>query len=511
MQSTSLHKDYAIAVFELLQDWNCRRSSPSSSSPSDDAALAFLFVSPPWAAHLAKITDKAQLLLGDNTKLITVVGGGVVGGGQEIEESSIPVMSFFGGSLPKGSTVEITGLTNDSNDEGYCKVCATTAGHDSPSLETSSSTSSDSSDVNSVLVFADPFSTRVQTVLNACENGHTSNIVAGGISVAANRRQATLAIGDQVLPPGSLIRACFSGNLGVQVVVSQGCRAVGRTYRVTRVNGPAVVELDSMRAIDELQNTIDYGCNEDDQKLIRSKGVAKGVLGGIYREQEGDEFCHSLKDIAEGSNDHQPQPQDFIIRQMTGFQPKSGSIMVCGRPQIQEGDYFRFHVRSAFTALEDWDNILQRARTERLFLGNQAGRALGALQFSCAARGEGLFHRKNVDLQHVQDLIAKCGDEGQNRNNDDKLPNSPPPVAGFFANAEIGPVGNSIRMGADPDRRLQQRSFMHGFATVVAMLCDYSGRDRTSEDSFSFTMAPSHRKGEQMPGIINSNSTSVWA
>lgn len=536
MQSTSFKTDYADAILELVENWDTRRSSSSSSSSlstssSEDAALAFLFVSPPWAVFLPKITEMAQILLGDNTKLITIVGGGVVGGGQEIEESSVPVMSFFGGSLPKGSEVQITGITNDDTDECDCiKVDAISARQadstSSPGPISSSPSSQTTTNVNSVLVFADPLSTKVQGVLQACEDGlrggenasdggcYTSNIVAGGISVATNKRQATLAIGNQVLPPGSLVRAVFSGNLGVQVVVSQGCRAIGRTYRVTRVNGPAVVELDSMRAIDELQNTIDHGCNEDEQRLIRSKGVVRGVLGGIYREQDGDEFCHSVKEVNADTDDGppaMPQPQNFMIRQITGFQPKSGSIMVCGRPQVQEGDYFRFHLRSASAALEDWQRILQRAKTERLFLGSQAGRAVGALQFSCAARGVGLFQQKNVDLQHVQDLIARSGDYRCSSNDDDNKHYPPPPVAGFFASAEIGPVGNSIRMGADPDRRLQQRSYMHGFATVVAMLCDYSGCDSTTDDSYSFTAISPNRLDEENLGVLNSNTTSAWA
>ena len=42
------------------------------------------------------------------------------------------------------------------------------------------------------------------------------------------------------------------------------------------------------------------------------------------------------------------------------------------------------------------------------------------------------------------------------------------PIAGLLANAEIGPVG--IRMGTSETCK----SVLHGFASVVAMLCDYS-------------------------------------
>jgi small ligand-binding sensory domain FIST len=71
-----------------------------------------------------------------------------------------------------------------------------------------------------------------------------------------------------------------------------------------------------------------------------------------------------------------------------------------------------------------------------LFLGDDAGTTIGALQISCLARGQGLYGRPNVDLQHVEGLL----------HHDDA---KSPPIAGFFASAEIGPLVVGIRMGAD--------------------------------------------------------------
>jgi small ligand-binding sensory domain FIST len=133
--------------------------------------------------------------------------------------------------------------------------------------------------------------------------------------------------------------------------------------------------------------------------------------------------------------------------------------LVCG-PQIQEGDFFRFHVQSKEIALKDWQAVLKRAETERLFLGKQAGKALGAFQISCMGRGQSLFGIPNVDLRHVEQLLP---------------PNTP--IAGLMANAEIGPVG--IRMGTSES----SKSVLHGFASVVAMLCDFS--DSPAEDPTS--------------------------
>jgi small ligand-binding sensory domain FIST len=444
-------------------------------------------------------------MLGPQTQLITVVGGGIVGGGEELEDSTVPCMSFFGGILPAESSIDIESFVNGQEGENgrACKA----------------------QNPNSYLVFADPYSTNVDKVLEECnrpskttshlnyesDSTISSSIVAGAVSVASHKQQATLAVGTNVLPPGSLIRASFFGNLGLQVVVSQGCRPVGPTYRVTRVNGPAVLELDSMRAIDQLQETIERDCNAQDKEYLQTKGMTRGVLGGIYREQDNtnDELSMSVpKDKATFVESRTKEPQHFVVRQMTGFQPKSGGIVICGRPQVKAGDFFRFHVRSPAGALEDWSKIMKRAKTERVFLGSRAGEPIGALQFSCAARGEALFEERNVDLHHVQDLIQKSTHEDEGYSS--KTQKMPPPVAGFFANAEISAVGNSIRMGASTDGiSSQQKSFVHGYATVVAVLCDYS---RAKTEQCDQSPYPSAESSEiEAIGIMDSKSTSVWA
>jgi small ligand-binding sensory domain FIST len=148
-------------------------------------------------------------------------------------------------------------------------------------------------------------------------------------------------------------------------------------------------------------------------------------------------------------------------------------------------------------------------------LGKQAGQVLGALQFSCAARGEALFEAKNVDLHHVKDLVRSSIDnlDGDTNNDDEPAKSmSAPPVAGFFANAEIGPVGNSIRMGSGPDSlNLQQKSFMHGYATVCAIICDYSNRNHRRNNDADCSYRSGSSTDVQALGIMNANSTDVWA
>lgn len=447
--------DYKAALSKLLSNWK----EPDSSK--EEKGLAILFVSSEWSLNLLNIAQEAQKRIGGDasqTHLITIVGGGVIGDGTEEQVSAS--MSFMGGTLPEGSSVNIfhgtDGTTTKINNKSISAVQAGSCENHNGNRQSSH------------LVFADPHCSRLHDVLDKL----AGDIVAGGISVG-DKNVPSIAIGNKVLPSGSYVGASFEGNLGLQVVVSHGCRPVGPTYRVSDVKGAAVQKLNGESAFQQLLDTSHLACKED-QELFDKLGVLCGIHHLAHqRQQDGDNEenprrRYTIDASKNGEDVATKYPEDFILREVTGFRPNSGSIMVCG-PQIKEGDFLRFHVRSSETALQDWKSVLKRVRTERMFLGNQAGTPLGAIQISCMGRGKGLFgqEKTNVDLNHVQKLL-----------NDDDNDEAVLPIAGLFANAEIGPV--RLRMGTPggvPDKIKKEPSYLHGYATVVALLCDYSKVD----------------------------------
>ena len=122
----------------------------------------------------------------------------------------------------------------------------------------------------------------------------------------------------------------------------------------------------------------------------------------------------------------------------------------------KKGDILRFHVRDRTAALEDMENMMGRAKTERSFAGSQqAGVPLAALQFSCVARGRPLFGSPNVDLERVSELAGKDAKQQ---------------VGGFFANGELGPVGIA-GVGLGDGRK----THIHAFTTIAATICDFGG------------------------------------
>lgn len=394
----AFHEDFEDTLDNLLSAWK------TPTTP----AFACLFVGRSYRSNLQEIVDYAQERLGSQTQVLTIIGGGAIGGGRESEDSHS--ISFFGGELPEGAEVDLFSMTHDQQDFP------------------SSLTAPTSVDSGSHLIFADPHFQRMNSVLENIEG-----IAGGGISVAGID-QPSLAIGTEVLPPRSLIGATFSGTVGLQVVVSRGCCPVGPPYRITNVEGPVIHELDNESALDRLHDVLAIAKEEAAGKTTFQ---LKNFLGGIRKDSVANELPLT-------------ESREFMMRQMTGFRPRTGSILMCGS-QLENGDLVQFHLQSKETALNDWQSTLKLVETERLFLGPQVGSTLGALQVSCMGRGESLFGVPNVDHRHIQRLLPE-----------------ETPISGFMANAEIGPT--CTRMGATEARK----SVLHGFASIVILICDYS-------------------------------------
>ena len=93
-------------------------------------------------------------------------------------------------------------------------------------------------------------------------------------------------------------------------------------------------------------------------------------------------------------------------------------------------------LRDAASASDELRTLLARGREQ---WGASAPGGVGALLFTCGGRGTNLFRALDHDARALREHLGE------------ELP-----VAGFFANGEIGPVGG--------------RPFLHGFTASVAFL-----------------------------------------
>jgi small ligand-binding sensory domain FIST len=114
---------------------------------------------------------------------------------------------------------------------------------------------------------------------------------------------------------------------------------------------------------------------------------------------------------------------DFLIRSVIGADRANGAIAI--GDSVAVGTTVQFHVRDADAADEDLRELLADRQADAVLL------------FTCNGRGSRLFEQLDHDAGVIGDLL---GD---------------PPVSGFFAAGEVGPVGG--------------RNFVHGFTASLAL------------------------------------------
>lgn len=394
----STHPSAYSALEKVLQD--CR---------ADEAEIdaAFLFVGPSHAADFDGLVAEASTWF---PNLLSVVGGGTIGAGLEMDESSQPSLSLLVGKWPDGTKVDY--FSFNELDDPIPKAS------DSFWVQASS-----------YFVVSDPWFSQLQDFTQRLSDA----VVTGGISVPSGTGP-TVGLRGKAFSQGSLVglRFLHGSTSGLQAVVAQGCRGVGRVMTVTACESNIVTEMDGEGAIYQLEKLIQNAQGETEKRQISS-----GLVIGLATDPT------------------ETPPKDYLIRQIAGFVPQKGGIVISGA-QLHEGDKLCFHVRDKKAAEEDFGLMTKRAQAARLFSEVRAS-PFAALQVSCVARGRYLYGIPNVDLQYSVDLCPNPGS-----------------IAGFYANGELGPVG----LGGFSDGK-EQYSYVHGFTTVCALLCEFSSSQPT--------------------------------
>ena len=240
-----------------------------------------------------------------------------------------------------------------------------------------------------VIAMGDPFSTPLDQFLSAMDAAAPGLPVTGGMASSARQPGENVVLrNDECLGQG-LVGLSLSGPVGVETIVSQGCRPIGNPLVITRSHENVIEQLGGKPALQVLQSVID-AIPPDDRDLL-SNGLFVGRAISEYRERFGR--------------------GDFLIRNLIGIDQQSGAVSMAD--YVKTGQTVQFHVRDAHTADEDL-SLMLKAHPET---------AAGGLLFSCNGRGTRMFEQP-------------CHDVGAARA---AMPQTP--VAGFFAAGEIGPVG----------------------------------------------------------------------
>jgi small ligand-binding sensory domain FIST len=357
--------------------------------------LALVFFSPHHADAAAAIGNGLQGRL-DSAVVLGCQAEAVVGNDREVENG--PALSLWLAKWARPVEQMAFHLTLEETSEGYSLLGWPDA------LDQADPAGA------AMLVLGDPFTFPADQFLQQVNEDHRGLRVLGGMSSGSREPGRTaLLIGSQVVNLGA-VGVLLQGELALRPVVSQGCRPIGKPLVITKARDNLILELGGKAALVQLQE-LWQELPAAEQELVR-QGLHIGRVLSEFR----DGF----------------QRGDFLVRNVIGFDRGSGAVAVTDRVRV--GQTVQFHVRDAATADEDLHELLQ------IDLSAHERRPAGVLLFTCNGRGTRLFEQSHHDAGVLR---AELG---------------PVPVAGFFAQGELGPVGG--------------QNCIHGFTASVVLFED---------------------------------------
>jgi small ligand-binding sensory domain FIST len=357
-----------------------------------EISLGLVFMAPRYFAQARQILEILQvharipLILGCSSQSLIV-------GAEEIEENAGITLGLY--ALP-GAELNAFHFTQEqveeANGPGYWRM----------------ETGIDPERTNGWLSFIDPFHLDSEGWLRSWNEAYAPLPVLGGLASGDFNEQITqVYLNGEVYEEGG-VALSVGGKVGLLGITSQGCTPIGETWTLTKVEQNTIHEIGNRPAYEVLAETFNE-LSPEEQKRARGN-LFVGLVVNEY-----------LEDFHRG---------DFLIRNLVGADPRSGSIIVGAAPRL--GQTIQFQRRSAAAATEDMNELLARARKKL-----QNTTIYGGCLCSCNGRGQAMFGRPNHDAELVQQRLGPLG------------------LSGFFCNGEIGPVG--------------ERSFLHGFTASLAL------------------------------------------
>ncbi len=323
--------------------------------------------------------------------LLACTGETVICGSREHEDC--PAFSLWSGVLPGADLVPFQLEFEETPDGIMCSGLPDDLG-------------TRAADTRAVLLLSEPFSSVPQSVLDLLADELPNVPVIGGQASGGNPGENRLFMNDREIDRGA-IGVVIRGGPQIRSVVSQGCRPIGAPYVVTKAERNVVYELGGAPPMQRLQEIYQV-LPPRDQKLVEG-GVHIGIALNEYQES----FHRG----------------DFLILNVVGVDKKTGALKAGGL--IRVGQTVQFQIRDGETADADLKRLLERYSTEHPRL------PAAGLLFSCNGRGSRMFTTVDHDATTIQQHLG------------------PLPLAGIFAQGELGPVGG--------------KNYIHGFTASIAL------------------------------------------
>jgi small ligand-binding sensory domain FIST len=360
-----------------------------------DVTLGLVFLTPKFFPHAEPVLE----ILRVHAQIPLLAGcssTGLIVNAQELEESGGLVLALY--HLP-GASLRPFRFTQEQVEEA------------SSAAYWHAETGLGPEDTNGWLVFADPFHLDGEGWLRGWNEAYAPAPVLGGLASGDFSEQLTqVYLNGEVFTEGG-VAVSVGGAVALAGVVSQGCTPIGDTWTVTKVERNYIEQIGNRPAYEVLVDTFN-GLSPAERKQSQ-----RNIFIGLVINEYLDEFHRG----------------DFLIRNLLGADPNSGVLAVGAFPRA--GQTIQFQRRDAAAATEDMVALLDRTQA------TNARRAVyGGVLCCCNGRGQRLFGEPSHDARLVQDKLG------------------PLPLAGFFCNGEIGPVG--------------EHNFLHGYTASLALFVE---------------------------------------
>ncbi len=393
----------ALATEHSLDQAVAHCAEQLGTPPRGGFDLLFVFVSPGYP----ELERLPELLAREipHRHLIGCTGGGIIGHGREIEFNT--AMALSAAHLPGVDITPFMLTRDDLADVGRGPA------------DWHRLIGANRDDNPGFVVLADPFSLPADLLLEGLDYAYTGARVVGGLASGGEQDGDHRLFIDNATLLGGGVGVALSGNIHIDTVVAQGVKPVGPAYMVSKADGQYLYELEN-RPVFEVMTEFFETLPESERELAQ-----RALFIGLAQRAADDDPGHG----------------DFLIRNVLGADEQKQALVV--GDHLREGQLVRMHVRDGAASAEDLETLLDD------YLDRRPGPIKGALLFSCMGRGRGLYGVPDHDTLRFLEMAG------------------PTPMAGFFCNGEIGPVGDT--------------TYLHGYTSAFALFGTPQGNepDRT--------------------------------
>jgi len=376
--------------------------------------LALLYITDHYAAHAQDILGHLSAELPDITDWSGTVGVGIAS--NNVEYFDEPALAVMLCELPHDQYRVFSGV--------------------SPLPSSATLASGGRFQAHTALVHADAATPDVAELIDELAQRTTSGYLFGGLASSRSSTVQFALSGHGTVKGQGATGGVFSGGLsgvafacdpagGMTLMsrVTQGCRPVSPSHKITACQANVVTTLDGQPALDVMLADLDVSLEQPREALAR----VRATLVGLSHPAD------SLNDHAIG---HAGQfGADVTVRHLIGLDPARRGIAIADLPSV--GMKLAFCERNAEAARADLIRVCAEIREElepqevtlevasalsastAESAPHSARRIAGAIYVSCSGRGGPHFGGPSAELQIVRRALGDV------------------PLVGFFAGGEI--------------------------------------------------------------------------